>query len=108
MRPSALSKCEFFHARATQNSGEAIVALDAARLVVDSVLLVALHAELLLDRPGPGPHSRVFQRNDVFERGRTSPCPALDQVQVLARALIVGLGTEVRHVDHEGIALPMA
>ena len=34
--------------------------------------------------------------------------PALDQVQVLARALEIGLRTEVRHVDDERVALPVA
>src|SRR5882757_8301288 len=32
----------------------------------------------------------------------------LDQMQVLAGALVVGLRTEVRHIDHERVALPVA
>src|SRR5271167_3905631 len=45
---------------------------------------------------------------DVFERGWPGPCPALDQMQVLASAPIIGFRTEIRHVDHERIAFPMA
>src|SRR5437870_59253 len=91
-----------------QQPREAIVSLDTARLVIKSVLLVALPGELLLDGPGPSPHRRIFDRDDVFKRGRAGARPALEQMQVLARALIIRLRTEVRHVDHEGIALPMA
>src|SRR5262249_48744632 len=36
------------------------------------------------------------------------PRPALDEVQVLARAAIIGLRAEVRHVDHQRISLPVA
>ena len=32
----------------------------------------------------------------------------VDQMQAFARTLIVGLRTEVRHIDDEGIALPVA
>src|SRR5216684_1545172 len=32
----------------------------------------------------------------------------LDQMQVLAGALVIGLRTEVRHIDHERVALPVA
>jgi hypothetical protein len=91
-----------------QQPGEAIVSFDAARLVIGSVFPVALFGELLLDGPWPRPHGRIFDRNDVFERGRPGASPALDHVQVLARPLKIGLWTEVRDVDHEGIAVPAA
>src|SRR6266404_118800 len=32
----------------------------------------------------------------------------LDQMQILAGALVIGLRTEVRYIDHERIALPVA
>src|SRR5271170_81987 len=50
----------------------------------------------------------VLDRDLVFERGRPCPRPALGQVQVLARPPIIGLRAEVRHVDDEGISLPVA
>src|SRR5580700_5447733 len=98
IRASPLRKGEVFYAGSTQQSREAIVSFDAARLVVDPILLVALPGELLLDGPSLGPHRRIFDGHDVFERGRRGPRPALDEVQVLARALILGLRAEVRHV----------
>src|SRR5256885_879555 len=39
---------------------ETIVAFDAARLGIDSVLLVALLREFLFESPRPRPHSRIF------------------------------------------------
>src|SRR5262245_50716896 len=89
-----------------QNPRHTIVSFDATRLVVDSVLAVALPAEFLLDGPRPCPHRGIVDRDDVFEGVRPNPGPALDQVQVLARALKIGLRTEVRHIDDEGVALP--
>src|SRR5262245_33413751 len=86
----------------------AIVSFDAARLVIEPVVLVALPCEVLPDGPGPGPHGRIFDRHDVFKRVRAGPFPALDQVQVLARALIIGLRAEVGHVDDERVAFPAA
>src|SRR5882672_5664912 len=72
------------HARSTQQPREAIVSFDAARLVINSVGLVALLGELLLYGPRLGPHRRIFDGNDVFERSWRRPRPALDEVQVLA------------------------
>src|SRR5260370_35200141 len=91
-----------------QQPRETKVAFEAARLGIQSVLLVALPGELLLDGPRPRPHGRIFDRDLVGEGLWPGACPALDQVQVLARALIVGLRTEVGHVNDEAIALPMA
>src|SRR6516165_12015201 len=105
---SSLRKGEFFQAVSAQPPWEGIISFEAARLVINPVLLIALLGEILLDRPRPGPHRRVFHRDLVRERSRPGARPALDQVQVLARALIIGFRTEVRHVDDEGIALPMA
>src|SRR5713101_1585909 len=97
-----------FHARSTQQPREAIVSFNAARLIINPVLLIALLGELLLYGPGLSPHRRIFDGHDVLERSRPGPRPALDQVQVLARAPIIGFRTEIRHVNDEGIALPMA
>src|SRR5439155_10713110 len=91
-----------------QQPWETIVSFDAARLGVNSVLLVVLPDEILLGGPWPCPHRRVFNGHGIFKRGRTGPGPTLDQVQVLACALKIGLRTEVRHVDHERIAFPAA
>ena len=89
---ASLRKGAVFHARAhAAVPGRPIVSFDAARLVIDPVFLVALPGELLLDRPWPRPHRRVFDGDLVVERVRPGPRPALDQVQVLARALKIGL-----------------
>src|SRR5215467_1705334 len=108
VRTTSLRKGKFFHARSTQQPRVAIVSFDAARLVIKSIVLIALLRELLRDCPWLRPHSRVFNCHHVFERSWPSPRPALYQMQVLARAQIVRLRTEVRHVDDEGIALPVA
>ena len=44
----------------------------------------------------------------IFERIGSGARPALDQMQILARALKIRLRTEIRHVDDERIAFPMA
>src|SRR5260370_14167939 len=91
-----------------QQPRETKVAFEAARLGIQSILLVALSAELLLDGPRPRPHSRIFDRDLVRDGVWSDARPALDEVQVLARAKHVGFRTEVGHVDDEGIALAMA
>jgi hypothetical protein len=63
--------------------GEGIVSFDAARLVVNPVLLIAPLAELLLDLPWQNPHGRVFDGDGVLKRGWPGARPTLDQVQVL-------------------------
>src|SRR2546428_1172757 len=108
IRTSSFRKGALFYAPSTQQPREAIVSLDAARLVINSVVVVALLGELLLDRPRPRPHRRIFDRHRVLESGWARPRPALDQVQVLARALKIRFRTEIPDVDHERIALPMA
>src|SRR5262249_3403797 len=84
------------------------VSFDAARLGIDSVFLVALENEFLFGGPGPHPHGRVFDGHRIVKGGRTGSGPALDHVQILARSLEIGLWTEIRHVDHERIALPVS
>src|SRR5262245_5799369 len=83
-----------------------IVSLVAAWLVINSVRLFALPDELLRDRPWFRPHGRILDGDNVFEGVRRGPRPALDQMQVLARALKIRLRAEVRYVDDEGVALP--
>src|SRR5215470_4312801 len=96
------------HPPSVQQSRQAVVSLDAARLVIDPVLLLALPGELLLHGPGPGPHGRILDQDLIRQSLWPGACPALDQMQILARPEHVGLGTEVGHVDHERIAFPMA
>src|SRR5882672_11864704 len=105
---SPLLKEGLFRAPAMQQPRQAIVSFEAARLVINSVLSIALLGELLFDGPRTRPHRRIFDRDGVFERVRPGPRPTLDQMQILARALKIGLRTEVRHVDDEAIALPVA
>jgi hypothetical protein len=80
---SSLRKGEFFHAPSMQQSREAEVSFDAAGLVINSVLPVALLSEIFLGSPWPRPHGRIFDRDLVCECGLAGPCPALDQMQVL-------------------------
>src|SRR5262249_32458268 len=97
---------QLFHTCTPQQPRMAIVSFDAARLVVEPVVLLALSREILFDGPGPGPHRRILDRHDVFQADRTGAPPALHQVKIFARALIVGLRTEVGDVNDEGVALP--
>src|SRR5262249_29396532 len=75
---------------------------------INPVFLFVLLRELLFDGPGTRPYGRILNSDDVFKYGWPGPRPALDQVQVLARAPIIRLRTEIRHVDHERISLPVA
>src|SRR5262249_54740812 len=70
--------------------------------------LLALSGELLLDGPWPCPNGRVFDGDLVGEAIGAGPRPALDQMQALARASIIGFRTEIGDIDDEGIALPAA
>src|SRR5215831_13754350 len=107
MRTASLRKGELFSTRSPHQSRETIVSFDTARLGIKPVLLIALPGELLLDGPGLRPHRRIFDRDDVFERSWPRARPALDQMQVLARALKISLRAEVRHVDDERVTLPV-
>src|SRR5260370_4801471 len=91
-----------------QQPRETKVAFEAARLGIQSVLLVALSGELLLDGPRPRPHGRIFDRDLVREGLWSGARPALNQVQVLARSEHIGFRTEAGHVDHKRVALPIA
>src|SRR5690348_17658824 len=106
--PSSLGKGTLFHPPAVQQSRQAEVSLDAARLVINSVLLVALLGELLLDGPWTRPHGGIFDGHFVFEGLWPGAGPALDEVHVFARAEEIGFRTEVGHVDHQRVALPVA
>src|SRR6266545_2913453 len=106
VRAAPLRIGQLFHACSPYQPRMAIVAFDAARLVVEPVVLVALPRELLLRAPRPGPYRRILDRHDIFEAARTSAPPALDQMKVLTRALVVRLRTEVGDVDDERVALP--
>src|SRR5262249_44672223 len=105
---SSLHKRPLFRASSMQQPRQAIVSFDAARLVINSILLVALPGELLLGGPSLSPHRRIFDRDLVLEGFWPRARPALNQVQVLARAKEIGFRTEISHVDHKRVALPMA
>src|SRR5262249_17864287 len=105
---SAPRKRDLFHASSVQQPRQTIVSFNTARLAIKSVVLLALPGELLFHRPRPRPHGRIFDGDLVFECGGGAPRPAFDHVQIVARALKISLRTEIRHVDHERIAFPMA
>src|SRR5262249_12149910 len=62
------------NARSPQQSGEAIT--DAPRLVINSVLLIALLGKLLLYSPWSRPYRLIFDGHDVQERSLSGPRPA--------------------------------
>src|SRR5437667_9379260 len=105
---ASLRKGGVFHAPSMQQPRQTIVALNAARLGIESVLLLALPGELLLDGPMTRPQGRVFDCNFVGEGPWAGTGPTLDQVQIFARSEEISLRTEVGHVDHNRVALPMA
>src|SRR5712671_1534901 len=104
----SLRKGGFFHARSTHQPRKGIVSLDAARLVIDSIFLLALMGEFPLDGPWPHPHGRIVDRDLISKLSRAGPRPAFDHMQVLPRTPKVSLRTEVRDVDDESISLPVA
>src|SRR5262252_4938818 len=99
IRPASFRKLAFFLARRLHHCGKAEVSFIAAGLVINPVFLFVLPRELLLDGPGTRPHGRILDSDDVLKCGWPGARPALDQVQVLARAPIIRLRTEIRHVD---------
>src|SRR2546423_14546852 len=66
----SLCKGEVFHARRVHQACETIISFDAARLVINPVLLIILPGELLFYGPGPRSHRRIFDGDLVFERRR--------------------------------------
>src|SRR5262249_18729792 len=108
IRTTSLCKRKVFDPPSMEQTGKALIALDTARLSVESILLVTLSGEFLLDGPGPGPHSRIFDRDLVGEGHGPRARPSLNEMQVLARPKDIGFRTEVGHVDHQRVALPMA
>src|SRR5712671_224422 len=105
---SSLRKGGLFHARSTHQPRKGIISLDATRLVIDSIFLLALPGELPLDGPWPHPHGRIVDRDLISNLSRAGARPAFDHMQVLPRTPKISLRTEVRHVDDESISLPVA
>jgi hypothetical protein len=107
VRTPALGIGELLDPPSMQQSRQPKVSLDAARLRINSVLRIALAGELLLGGPRPCPLRWIVDRDLVAERPGPRPRPTLDQVQVFTRPLEVSLRAEIRHVDDEGVALPV-
>src|SRR5262249_54245643 len=101
-----LRKSAFSHPVPLQQSRETVVAFDAARLGINSVFFVVLQSEFLFGGPWPHPHSRIIDCHGIFKRRGAGPGPASHPVQILARSLKIGLRAEIRHVNHEVVALP--
>src|SRR5215470_18134834 len=85
IRTTSLRKRKVFHPPSMEQTGKALIAFDAARLGVESILLVTLSREFLLDGPGPGPHSRIFDRDLIGKGHWPRARPSLNEMQVLAR-----------------------
>src|SRR5579871_5368046 len=105
---TTLRKRKVFDPASMEQTRKALIAFDAARLGVESVLFVTLSGEFLLHGPGPGPHGRIFDRDLVGEGRWSRARPPLNEVQVLARSKDIGFRAEIGHVDHQRVALPMA
>src|SRR6516162_3731647 len=84
IRTSSFCKCTLFDSPPVQQPWQAKISFIAARLVINSVLLIALPREVYLRGPGPSPDRGILDGDRVFERGRAGAGPALDEVQVLA------------------------
>src|SRR5215469_8273058 len=108
IRAFALGKQRLFHPPSVQDSWQPEISLDAARLGIDAVFLVALFGEFLFHCPRMRPHRRVFDRHLIRQAPRTRACPAFNQMQILPRALKVRLRTEIGHVDDKRIAFPVS
>src|SRR5215470_5567191 len=65
---AALREGPLLHAPSVQQSRQAVVSLEAARLVINPVLLVALPGELLLHGPWSSPHCRILDQDLVRQR----------------------------------------
>ena len=67
-----------------------------------------LQLQLLPDGPRARPGRRIVDRDDVLQRRLVDPAPALDQMEVFAGAAVAALRGEVRDVDHQRVAFPVA
>src|SRR4030095_9948876 len=79
----------------------------AARLVIDRVRLGVLAHHFDLGGPRLLPCRAVIHRDDVLQVVGSDTCETFDEMQVLARALIVGFRREVRHINDERVAFPV-
>src|SRR5690349_4445932 len=68
-----LRERKVLHAGRLHHRREREISLQAARLVIDPVGLVALAGPFLLDGPGPRPHGRVLDHRHVFQRAVGEP-----------------------------------
>src|SRR5215471_7682066 len=69
VRAARLRKRKLFHARSPQQPRQTVISLDAARLSIHSILLVAQLNVILLGSPRAYPHGRIVNCHSVFERG---------------------------------------
>src|ERR1700680_2273186 len=76
--------------------------------LVDLVFLIGLLFQRLHCRPRTRPCGRIFDSYRVLKPILAYAFEALDHVSVLTRAQIIRLGREVRNVDDQRVALPMA
>src|SRR5207244_715918 len=93
----------FLLPRAAQHSAERVVAL-MARVLVETL---GRGIPRIFARPRPIPRLRIVDREAVPHRARVDAGEALDDVQLIARALELRLVGEVRRVDDERVALPV-
>src|SRR5262249_10498066 len=90
----------------SQYPAHAVISLLSARVVINPIRLAVLQNQLLLDRPRPITCRWVFDRRLVPNRRHITTCPALHEMQVITRAIEFQERAEIRHVDHQRLALP--
>src|SRR5690349_12036544 len=97
-----------FEPRVVHNCGETVISFPAARFDIDAVFFFALLGEILFHSPGPRPHRGIFDRHLIGERLWAGARPALDEMQILARAAVISLWTEICHINNQRVTFPMA
>src|SRR5262249_61437805 len=108
MGASSLGECLLDNARTSQEPDQSVVPLVTPRFVVNPIRLLVLLGHFYLHGPGSRPCRRIIDCDDVLECARVDACPPFDQMQVLARSLVLRLGTEITDIDDQRIPLPTA
>nr|AAP58584.1 hypothetical protein [uncultured Acidobacteriota bacterium] len=108
IRSLSVAEGALLRAGTQQHRRETVVALVAARLVIDAIGLLVLPHQVLLRRPRPRPGGGILHRDRVLDGAGVGPGESLHEVQLVTRSLIAELGREVRDVHHQRVPLPTA
>ena len=95
-------------ARPAQQRRQAVIPLVAARLIINLVRRIALLLQLLLDGPWSRPRRRVVNGDHILDGVRVETRPPFHQMQIFVSSLKIEFRREIRDVDDERVAVPMA